>query len=96
MKPGKHKKLSIHQLYFLFLQIQLEIINVKFLTSEMEDVAKELTISSLRGSQVNVNFEDFQGTSPKSHPFPVFIRKTTPSLLSNSSTDICKVCYCLK
>ena len=46
------------------------------ITNDMEDVAKELTISSLRGSQVNINLDDFEGDSLKSHPFPVFHRKS--------------------
>ena len=46
------------------------------ITNDMEEVAKELTISSLRGSQVNINLDDFEGDSLKSHPFPVFHRKS--------------------
>lgn len=42
----------------------------------MIDIMKELTVSSLRGSQVNVNMEDF-GNGSVQNPFPVFLRKPT-------------------
>ena len=59
------------------------------ISHEMVEVTKELTISSLRGSQVNVNLEEFEGSSHKTHPFPVFYRKAPLiNLLANVSSII--------
>ena len=59
----------------------------------MVEVTKELTISSLRGSQVNVNLEEFEGSSHKTHPFPVFYRKAPLiNLLANVKFRIIQKC----
>ena len=71
--------LSTYTFQFLvYFQIKLSIMGNgnNQITNDMEEVAKELTISSLRGSQVNINLDDFEGDSLKSHPFPVFHRKS--------------------
>ena len=39
----------------------------------MVDVIKELSISAIRGSQVNINMEDF--STETKNPFPIFLRK---------------------
>ena len=63
------------------------------ISHEMVEVTKELTISSLRGSQVNVNLEEFEGSSHKTHPFPVFYRKAPLiNLLANVNFKIIQNC----
>ncbi len=68
-------------------QIHLEIKTGRSdLQPEMLDIIKELTISALRGSQVNINMEDFNNNEDR-NPFPVFIRKS--SMLVRKNNSIC-------
>ena len=73
-----HKTFEYTFQFLVHFQIKLSIMGNgnNQITNDMEEVAKELTISSLRGSQVNINLDDFEGDSLKSHPFPVFHRKS--------------------
>ena len=73
-----HKTFEYTFQFLVYFQIKLSIMGNgnNQITNDMEEVAKELTISSLRGSQVNINLDDFEGDSLKSHPFPVFHRKS--------------------
>lgn len=45
---------------------------------EVIDIIKELSVSALRGSQININMEDFSGLD--SNPFPVFLKRTTSTV----------------
>ena len=38
------------------------------------EIVKDLSVSAFRGSQVNINMEDFDGSDVT--PFPVFIRRS--------------------
>ena len=55
----------------------------------MLDIIKELSISAIRGSQVNINMEDF--TTDTKNPFPIFIRKSaapdTPLVPNNHRSN---------
>jgi hypothetical protein len=54
---------------------------------ELAEIVKELSISALRGAQVNINMEDFVGSatsqfsaSSRNETFPVFVRNYTQNL----------------
>ena len=55
----------------------------------MLDIIKELSISAIRGSQVNINMEDF--STDTKNPFPIFIRKSaapdTPLVPNNHRSN---------
>ena len=68
-------------------EIHLEILQTgraAGLTPEILDVIKDLSVSALRGSQVNVNMEDFNGATGSNNPFPVFL---TPKLLDHPKSS---------
>ena len=46
------------------------------ISNEIMEIVKDLTVSAFRGSQVNLNMEDFDGSSANATPFPVFLRKS--------------------
>ena len=61
------------------LQISLELQTVgrsNDISNEIMEIVKDLSISAFRGSQVNINMEDFDGSSPVATPFPVFLRRS--------------------
>ncbi len=80
-------ELSLHSELFVKLplfniQIHLGVATTSAASgasNEVMEIAKELAVSAIRGSQVTVNMEDFStGNKPV---FPVFFRKTrTPSV----------------
>ena len=44
------------------------------ISKEIMEIVKDLSVSAFRGSQVNINMEDFDGSDVT--PFPVFIRRS--------------------
>ena len=54
------------------------------------DIVKDLSVSAFRGSQVNINMEDFDGSDVT--PFPVFLRKSQ-IVSTYYVSDIPKNCF---
>ena len=44
------------------------------ISNQIMEIIKDLSASAFRGSQVNINMEDFDGSDVA--PFPVFLRKS--------------------
>ena len=72
--------------FYVSFQIHFEVRTGKGEMNDlMLDIIKELSISALRGSQVNINMEDFSTESK--NPFPIFLRKSVPDTPMNTRPE---------